>query len=64
MTEDTPIDRCPRCQTPRRGARPCDSCARRVYLGSDRRRRKKHRHEDDEPNPWQENAIRIMEDQT
>jgi hypothetical protein len=63
MTEATPIDRCPRCQTPRPGAHLCDDCTRRLYFGLDRRRSERHRHDDDAPSPWQEIAIRLMEDQ-
>lgn len=63
MNDATPIDRCPRCQTPRTGSHLCDECTRRLYFGLDRRRSVRHRHEDDESSPWQEIVIRMMEDQ-
>lgn len=63
MTDATPIDLCPRCQAPRPGSHLCDECTRRFYFGSDHKRSGRHRHKGDEASPWQEIAIRLMEDQ-
>jgi hypothetical protein len=61
---DIPANRCSRCQAPLRGLQlKCHDCERRS-LSSQNCRRERHRPVgDSDPSPWQENAIRHMEDQ-
>lgn len=63
MNEPTTPIRCARCRVRIAGASGvCSDCHRRLCSTEDRRRRGRHYSEDDDINPWQENAIRILED--
>ena len=61
---ETPLPCCARCRVPwtSAGSALCEACTRR-FLSAVGRRRPAHRPEDDEPSPWQEIAIRFLEEQ-